>query len=426
MITHLMKLVKSRLGGSGWILAELLVVFVVLFVMVDYFLAQWDLVRKPIGFKLDDVYVATLAVRPSNSPSFISYEEGSDEPMRNIGRIAEKIGQHADVAAVGLSYYSLPYTPSNIGGSAELDSIRCLVRNYIVSPGYLQVFGIRPIAGGEPEDLGKVLSNAREGQDLIISADLARKLYGRTDAIGSAIHYNGDSITGRVVAVTIPTRSSEFDTRFQHCFFSLLELPVLMERFRLDENSLKQIQITFRIRPGISTADYATRFQREMRQSLSVGNFWVSEVRSYADIRGSFLQNARQTSSRNLISALGLFLLVNVFLAVIGTFWFHVTRRRSELGLRMVVGSTHRGILWLMIGEGLLLLMIAALPALLICANLAFVELLPCGESAYIVPRFLEVSGLTVAILSSVIILATWYPAYKAACLEPSEALRYE
>lgn len=64
---------------------------------------------------------------------------------------------------------------------------------------------------------------------------------------------------------------------------------------------------------------------------------------------------------------MGLFFLVNVFLAVIGTFWFHVSRRRSELGLRMAMGSTRKGIEGLMIGEGLLLLTIASVPGLLIC-----------------------------------------------------------
>lgn len=30
MIIHILKLIRSRMGGSGWILAELLVVFVVI------------------------------------------------------------------------------------------------------------------------------------------------------------------------------------------------------------------------------------------------------------------------------------------------------------------------------------------------------------------------------------------------------------
>ena len=77
MVTHLLKLIRSRLGGSCWILVELLVVFVILWFMMYYFVAQGMLTRMPVGFKLDHVYNVTLAIRPSDSPSFIAYEEGS-------------------------------------------------------------------------------------------------------------------------------------------------------------------------------------------------------------------------------------------------------------------------------------------------------------------------------------------------------------
>ncbi len=77
MVIHLLKLIRSRLGGSCWILVELLVVFVILWFMMYYFVAQGMLTRMPVGFKLDHVYNVTLAIRPSDSPSFIAYEEGA-------------------------------------------------------------------------------------------------------------------------------------------------------------------------------------------------------------------------------------------------------------------------------------------------------------------------------------------------------------
>jgi len=152
-----------------------------------------------------------------------------------------------------------------------------------------------------------------------------------------------------------------------------------------------------------------------------VGNYWVSEVRDYEGIRAFYLENSERTSAHRLVSAMGLFFLVNVFLAVIGTFWFHVSRRRSELGLRMAMGSTRRGIEGLMIGEGLLLLAIASVPGLLIILNLAVADIVPCG-----VIRFTAISLLTGGVLALVVFLAIWYPARKAARQEPADALRYD
>lgn len=164
------------MGGSCWILVELLVVFVILWFMMYYFVAQGMLTRMPVGFKLDHVYNVTLAIRPSDSPSFIAYEEGSEEPVRNIERIVERIERHPDVEVVGLSYYSLPYTDSNIGSRVLKDSINQRVRAMIVSPGYFRVFGIRSATGESPERLGQTLSGLREGREMILSADLASKL----------------------------------------------------------------------------------------------------------------------------------------------------------------------------------------------------------------------------------------------------------
>lgn len=190
---------------------------------------------------------------------------------------------------------------------------------------------------------------------------------------------------------------------------------------QLDEKGLTRVQITFRTRPEVSTSNYAAKFRKEMSRSLMVGNYWVSEVRDYKGIRAFYLENSERTSAHRLVSAMGLFFLVNVFLAVIGTFWFHVSRRRSELGLRMAMGSTRKGIEGLMIGEGLLLLAIASVPGLLICLNLAVADIVPCG-----VIRFTAISLLTGGVLALVVFLAIWYPARKAARQEPADALRYD
>ena len=68
MVTHLLKLIRSRLGGSCWILVELLVVFVILWFMMYYFVAQGMLTRMPVGFKLDHVYNGRPTV-PRSSPT---------------------------------------------------------------------------------------------------------------------------------------------------------------------------------------------------------------------------------------------------------------------------------------------------------------------------------------------------------------------
>ena len=90
MIGHLLKIIRAQFQSNLWLLLELLVVFVALWVMADYFIAQYVLYHQPVGFKTDRVYQATIALRSTDSPNFVAYPEGSEEPQRNFDRIVDK------------------------------------------------------------------------------------------------------------------------------------------------------------------------------------------------------------------------------------------------------------------------------------------------------------------------------------------------
>ena len=60
------------------------------------------------------------------------------------------------------------------------------------------------------------------------------------------------------------------------------------------------------------------------------------------------------------------FLLMNIFLGVIGTFWFRTQQRRREVALRMAMGSSRQGVFLRLMSEGILLLTLQPfLPSLL-------------------------------------------------------------
>ena len=79
-----------------------------------------------------------------------------------------------------------------------------------------------------------------------------------------------------------------------------------------------------------------------------------------------------------------------------------------------------------MIGEGLLLLTLAALPALLVCVNLVWMDVLSAKVMPVGLMRFGVVTLLTWLVMAAIIFLATWYPSRKASRLAPAEALHYE
>ncbi len=418
MIVHLLKIIRAQFRSNLWILAELMVVFVALWIMTDYFITQYVLFHRPVGFETDRVYQVTVSKRSADAPQFIVYPEDSEEPKQNFDRIVERIRQHPDVEAVALSMFSLPYTRSNSTYDLRKDSVKLWnIRRYNISPDYFRVFHILPVTGGSPDELAQRLNQS----GLVISANLAETFFGRTNVVGEELIQGVDTL--KIVAVTESVRNDEYNERLPYAWFSLIESP---RDGIVPESTCVQMQITFRIRPNVETAGFEERFMKEMRHQLQVGNFWVSSIQSYNDIREKYLEKTSNSSGQQVISSVMIFLLVNVFLAVIGSFWFRVSRRKEELGLRMAMGSSRGGLMLFTMVESLLLLLIASLPALFICGNLVYADIVSASSAESPLLRFVEVSVITWLVLAVIIILGVWYPAYRASKVAPSDALRAE
>ncbi len=421
MLKHILKLIKTQGKSNAWVFIELLIVFILLWWSVDSCLMQGVTAFQPEGISVDNVCKVTIAVRPRTSTSYITYDEGSEETGKNFLRIIDRLRMHPDVEAVTFcSQYSAPFNNSNSHNSYWNDTISStdgLV--YDVTPEYFRVFDIHTADGGSPERLAEALSDG-----WVVSRTMAEKLTDDGRLEGKRLAFNrGDSTTYLVCGITAPLKKRGFDQPQVIGFMNIPEKDI----YKSSEQELTRMPICIRLRSGVEgSADYAARFKKEMKQSLAAGNFWLADVQYYPDIRAKYLDSSLQINGRRLTVAVNIFLLVNVFLAMIGTFWFRVNRRRSELGLRMAIGSSRIDLKRLVIGESLIILTIAAIPALLICLNMAYIDLLSTEVMEVTFGRLLTVSLLTWGILAGIITLAVWYPSHKAAHLEPAEALHYE
>ena len=368
-----------------------------------------------MGFDTEHVYEVKLSMRSKDYPGYIEYEEGSDEPLRNFERMVERIERYPGVEAVAVSSYSLPYTYSmSMNGLWRDTTTRADAR-------MMQV-----VSGETPEVLAERLGTY-DDKRITLSARLAQKLFGRTNVIGDSVRMGRESETVlRIAAVTEPVRSDEYDEERYTMAFMKFDYAERAVEHKWAEKNFAQLQITFRVRPEADAPDFAERFEQKMKRQLQAGNLWVSGINSYAKIRADYLAHSDETTIRKLYTALGTFFLVNVFLAVIGTFWFRVNRRMGEIGLRMAMGSSRSGVRRLMTGEGLMLLTLATVPALLVCLNLAVAEVFSANVMPMTAGRFWAVSGATYLSLALVIVLAIWYPSRKASRLEPADALHYE
>jgi len=138
-------------------------------------------------------------------------------------------------------------------------------------------------------------------------------------------------------------------------------------------------------------------------------------------------QVADSMPNQRIIAQLSAFFgMVAVFLSCIGIFGlmsYVVTRRTNEIGIRMALGGNRTGILWLVMREGLLLVVIgigAGIPLAVVGGRLV--------SSMLFGVRAVDALSLSaaIALLALVAVLAGYLPARRASLVEPMAALRHE
>lgn len=414
---HNLRMIRSRLGSNGWVLAELFLVFIVMWFLCDSLGCLKYTFYRPLGYNIEHVYQLTM----------ISGGESRDSSLTAADKyltILRKLEQEPTVEVASLSYWSLPMSGSNSYWSLMAqDSVWVTGRVIYATGGYMDVFRLpddpqHPFAKIPAEENTLMLSQP--------AADRFRKKI--PDFSMDTPVYNGDTINQMTQVGRIGTfREYRYGSEARW-FFT-----------RLDEHIIKEElpdqwgQIAFRVKAAADGADYRAKFLKEIAPRLDTDNLFIADVTPYTQQQAQFEILNGDTDKVNTQGIVVLFLLVNVFLGLIGTFWFRTRRRRSEIGLRMAMGSPRRLVFTMLIGEGLLLLTLAALPAMLVCFNIGIAEL-SIGRTELIttwpvkwsVVRFLLGSLGAWLLMALMVTIGIWFPARKAVRIEPAEALHEE
>jgi len=128
-------------------------------------------------------------------------------------------------------------------------------------------------------------------------------------------------------------------------------------------------------------------------------------------------------AAAELAVVLGVLALGLAALGIYGVMSFAVTQRTREIGIRMALGANRRGVLRLMMVQGLRLVVIGVILGVPCGAALARVlSSMLFGLSPF---DPLSYAGVTI-FLVVVALLACWFPARRATKVDPMVALRYE
>lgn len=416
-ILHNLHMIRARLRQNGWVLAELFLVFIVMWFLCDSLGCLKYTYYRPLGFDIEHVYQLELVMGGESRDTSLTHAD------KFLG-VLKKLQQEPSVESAALCYWSLPMSGSNSFNSlVAQDSCWVNARLIMTTGGYVDVFRMKDDSRHPFREMPTDWRHVMLSEATVERFKQKNPAFSLNTPLGT-----GDSLTViRQEGMIENFRTYRYgdDAR---CFF-----------YRLDENRVKTEysgewgSIVFRVKAAADGAGYREKFIREMAARLDTDNLFIADATPYTQQEHQFEVMNGDTDKVNSQSVVVLFLLVNVFLGLIGTFWFRTRRRRSEIALRMAMGSTRRQVFCLLAGEGLLLLTLVTLPAMLVCYNIGVAEftigrteLIATWPVKWSILRFLLGSLGAWLLIAWMVLTGIWFPARQAMKIEPAEALHEE
>lgn len=404
--------IKNEWRSNLWLVTELLLVSVVMWYIVDYMYVKAMVYNEPRGFDISHCYLVQMGELTDKSPDYVEYEN-NEERSADIGELLERLRRREDIEAVSLSQNSYPYNGSNSTTNVVYDTFRApgwTIRR-LVTPDFLRVFRYQGTRGETPEQLAGMV----EKGEFLASENLYNE-YGikMSSLVGKRFYLFGDTTsTYRLGAALKDVRYSDYQQASQsNSMVAKLSWYDAMQELciRVKEDQDKE---------------FITRLKADSEKLYRIGNIFIADVRSFADIRRNF-QQSQSNRLRNYIFGMG-FLMLNIFLGLLGTFWFRTQQRRGEIALMKSLGGTDKTVFTRQLTEGVFLLIIATIPAIFIDWNLANAELNAWMDgSTFGWIRFINTVLISFVLIALMIIVGIWIPARKAMKVQPAEALHDE
>lgn len=432
MSRRLLKQMATEWSSNIWLVVELIVVSVVLWYISDFLYIKADVALQPMGLQTERVFTVSLTAIDPSASDWNPSDSTEDTHADNSRILYERIKADPAVEIAARTYFGVPnefnLSGTNLFNADDTDSLSVVgtISQRFITPEYIEMFSIRGTNGESPAEMRRIFESGK----ILATSDMIfckfphkqynswKEIYDEMDGydvremLSRRFYIGSDSTEISIGGIIEPIKRSIHEMPMPQILLSMS-----------DGNALNTARILVKVRP-----EAIDGFKKHILGSswTRSGNIYICDI-AEVDSLGYYHRVQKSAEIRNHI-ALMVFVLVSIFLGLLGTFWFRTQQRVGEIAIRKVNGATSRSIFRRLISEGLILLTVATIPALGLDWLLTHLELNSSRLWVYYFEplRFIACAAFAYLMLALMIVGGIWFPASRAMRVDPAVAIKDE
>lgn len=423
MLQQILKLLWNSRWHNLWIMLELVIIAIVSWIIIDpLFVLNYNQ-TIPNGYETDGLYRLELTRNKADTTSV-----PAEDYMRIMTGLRSYRGIESATCVLRGAY---PSSPGNNQWDMFKDSVTVKMTYipFFTNSGFFQTWRFLSAKDNKWETLEDLV--IPEGS-VILTEDAAMIFSENKDIVGQSIFSTQDSTEFPVAGVMKPIKMRNSMQPYLVRFISM------GDESRMPDWAYKNgMRLFFRTKAGVSEGGFLEGFMSWVDDNLSSGSLVFSKLTPFHEVQRESDLEEGVTNEIRMKYMLAYFFMINLLLAVSGTFWLHTRTRREEIGIRLSYGASPGGICRMLIGEASVLTTIAVAVGCFLYFHWAYYEgfyvlndNVPGNDSLYLTNHFAAHFFIVSLIVYIVMLAVTWLgvyvPARSISKISPVEALRDE
>ena len=391
-------------------LALVLLVGSALFIRTVIALGQVD-----AGFDAHNVLTMRISLDGDRFRTSAAVEQVVDDAVRRVKSIPGVVDASATCCVPLQNGYGLPFTIA--GRPLENGPYHGGGRWNTVSPGYFEVFKI-------PVKRGRTFTERDDGNAppvVIINEAMAKQFWPKGDALGARITIGhgvrkafASEPERQIIGIVADTRDRGLNNNPPPTMY----VPQAQLPDAVTARNMRTTPLAWVVRTRTAPLALRTAIEEQLRQATGLP---VSNVESMEDIMQR--STSRQRFNMWLMSVFGASALLLAAIGIYGLMAYSVEQRAQEIGIRMALGAEGSRVKNMVVMQGMRLALVGVVVGVGASFGLTrFLASFLFGVAKWDPLVFVSVPLL----LSTVALLAVWWPARRASRVDPVNALRAE